>query len=188
MRLTHIKILLTLPAFFFFHFSPAQKKVKEDIRHLKEDTKQKATEKSKTIFGGFLNTEIKNPARHLGIEVTAYTNGYGIGLFYLKRQPGKISRYYAIDLAEIKHDKEERLKPQLYETAGKGKPLPYIYGKRNSFYRLNLSYGIKRVLIPSLVSPGIDLSLMVNGGISVGMIKPYYLKLNVSDTLNRYMI
>jgi hypothetical protein len=30
--------------------------------------------------------------------------------------------------------------------------------------------------------------LILNGGFSVGLIKPYYLKLNVTDSLNKYII
>jgi hypothetical protein len=98
------------------------------------------------LLGGFLNSDIKNPKRYFGIEATAYSNGYGIGLFCLKRKSSKTSRFYTLDIAEIKHDKEEKLKPQFYEIKGKGKPLPYIYGKQNSFYRLNVGYGLKRVI------------------------------------------
>lgn len=188
MRLIPIKILLPIFSLIICNTSNAQNKIKKEFQDNKSSVKLKATEKSKTILGGFFNADIKNPKRYLGIEATAYSNGYGIGLFCLKRKSSKTSRYYALDIAEIKHDKEEKLKPQLYEIQGKGKPLPYIYGKQNSFYRLNVTYGLKRVILPTIVSSGIDISLILNGGLGVGLIKPYYLKLNVADSLNQFVI
>jgi hypothetical protein len=166
----------------------APKKIQAELNKVKSSTTKQLKTTSKSILGSFFNSHVNNPTRYLGIEGAAYSNGLGVGIFYFKPMLKKNTRIYALHISEIKHAKEEKLKPQLYEIKGKGKPLPFIYGKQNSLYTLSLSYGVSRTLIPALLSPSIDLSMFIQGGFSLGILKPYYLKLNTADTLNQFQI
>ncbi len=188
MRILLFKLIVLFSSLLVGFISVAQKKIKAELSNVKSTTTQQLKTTSKSILGGFLNPHVNNPTRYLGIEGAAYSNGLGVGIFYFKPATKKNARFYAFHIAEIKHAKEEKLKPQLYEIKGKGKPLPFIYGKQNSLYTLSLSYGVSRTLIPALISPSIDLSLFIQGGFSLGILKPYYLQLNTADTLNQYLI
>lgn len=140
-------------------------------------------EKSNTFMGGFLNTQVSNPTRYIGIEAKAFSNGWGVGLRY-----GKGKKTWSIALQEWKHDKEEKLNPSLTEIEGLGKPLPYRYGKINSFYSLNMQYGYSTILVKGLVAPSIDVSFQLQGGLSLGFLKPYYLQVNTQNSLSSYHI
>lgn len=188
MRIVCFKYLVLLFSLFSSLTINAQISTKANLSEFKNKNTNKLKTKSRTWFGGFLNPNVKNPSKYIGILGAANSNGMGIGLFYLKPQKNKYSRYTTIYISEIKHLKEEKLKPQLYEIKGQGKPLPYIYGKQNSLFTLSLTYGLSRTLIPSFISPSIDLSLLVEGGFSLAVLKPYYLKLNIADSSNIYII
>lgn len=146
------------------------------------------TRKLQNLKQSFLNPGIQHPTRYLGIEATAHTNGWSAGLFLLKTKNLKKPRIYSLTVQEIKHPKEEKLQSRMYEIRGEGKPLPYTFGKINQLYLLNVGAGQLSTLVPALVRPGIDLSLLLQGGFSLACLKPYYLKLNVADTGGYYKI
>jgi hypothetical protein len=75
MRLIHLNILI--PNFLILSCTTAlaQNKISKGIQESKAKVTLKATEKSKTIFGGFLNTNVSYPKRFIGIEATAHSNG-----------------------------------------------------------------------------------------------------------------
>lgn len=166
----------------------SQSGIEQKVSKGQETIKKKANEKSKQLLGGFFNTSNKNPTRFLGIEANAFSNGWGAGVWYQKRANAKKYHCLSLQLTEIKEDKEERLKSSLYPIQGQGKQLPYIYGKQNSLYTAFITYGQKRTLIQGLISPAIDISMKLDGGIGIGILKPYYLKLNTASTLDQVQI
>ena len=55
------------------------------------------------------------------------------------------------------------------------KPRPYKYGKINNFYTLKLGYGFRK-MIAGKPDPGtVSIHWVYAGGLSIGMLKPYYL-------------
>lgn len=53
----------------------------------------------------------------------------------------------------------------------------YYYGKQNNFYALQLSYGWRTVIANKAKQSGVKLSLSYLGGITLGVLKPYYLRI-----------
>lgn len=53
----------------------------------------------------------------------------------------------------------------------------YLYGFQNRFHEINLAYGIKRTIADKAARNGVRLSFVFFGGISLGLLKPYYLML-----------
>jgi hypothetical protein len=166
----------------------SQKKINTTLHSSKEKVRKKAHEKSKTFAGDFLNTHVTNPKKYLGIEANANTNGWCLGLFFLREKTAFNSHWLGLQLSEVRPDKQEKLKPTLYAIENYTKPLAYIYGKQNSFYCLNVDYGIKKIIYKGLISPAIDVAFTLKGGISIGALKPYYLKVNMADNTNQYII
>lgn len=93
--------------------------------------------------------------------------------------------YFQFEFAEKKHPKEDK-KP----GALKGVDLngfvytekPYIYGKQNNFYQAKLGIGQQRLIGGKGNKNGVQVNAIYYGGLSVGLMKPYYL--NVIDPNN----
>lgn len=104
----------------------------------------------------------------------ARSNGYG--LFYemgRMKTPLK-STTYRIDFTEIKHPKENKFQnvsnPFLILSN------PYVYGKVNNFYQFTMGYGQQRILGQKGNKNGVSVSALYNGGLALGLLKPYYVQ------------
>ena len=53
----------------------------------------------------------------------------------------------------------------------------YLFGFQNKFHTLRFSYGIKRTIADKASRNGVRLSFIAFGGVSLGLLKPYYLNL-----------
>jgi hypothetical protein len=89
-------------------------------------------------------------------------------------------RYAQIEFSEKKHPKEMR------STSGGGgseSPRTYIFGKINNFYTFKVGYG-NRKMIAGKPDPGtVSIHWIYNGGLSLGMTKPYYLTLGNGEDI-----
>lgn len=109
------------------------------------------------------------------------TDGWSGSAYYLKRK-GKLSNsLWQLQFSEIKHEKQ--IKQQGTNTAFPqlGNAGPYIFGKINNLYTLQLSYGREKLLLPDVLEGNISISFRYSGGLSLAMLKPYYLKLIYVD-------
>jgi len=112
--------------------------------------------------------------KHSVFGFQARSNGYG--LFYelgTAKTPLK-NNLYRFDLTEIKHPKENKFQnlsnPFLFISN------PYIYGKVNNFYQASFSVGQQRLLGQKGNKNGVAVSLLYHGGVSLGLLKPYYVE------------
>ncbi|MBK7764406.1 MAG: hypothetical protein IPI46_13850 [Bacteroidetes bacterium] len=128
-----------------------------------------------------INNNKKDAKKFICLFGGLNTNGWSVGIGFGKKKNEKITNWFNISLSEIKDDKEERIKPTSYEIQGYGKPRPYIYGKQNYFFPLNIGCSQQRLLLKGLISPSVNVSLVYGINFSLGILKPYYLKLKHSD-------
>lgn len=84
-------------------------------------------------------------------------------------------RLYQLEFAEVKHPKETRVTSRQGSNPGEGKTKPYIFGKINNFYTLNLSYGRRKMIAGKPEPKSVSIHWVYAGGLSLGMLKPYYL-------------
>ncbi len=99
------------------------------------------------------------------------TNGYG-GFYELGRmKTNRKTNIYRIDITEIKHAKEEKL-----QGGGIIFGNPFIYGKINSFYQVTLGFGQQYILGQKGNKNGVAVSAIYNGGLALGLLRPYYLE------------
>ncbi len=83
-------------------------------------------------------------------------------------------RLFSVELSEHKHAKEKREANAHHGMVGPDKPKPLIYGKVNNFYALKLGYGFRK-MIAGKPDPGtVSIHWVYSGGLSVGLLKPYY--------------
>jgi len=106
------------------------------------------------------------------------TDGYGFFYEHGKYKTIEKTNSWFIELGERKDKKEEKI------TNGNGFFAfgnPYIYGKINNFYYLKLGIEQQRLLGGKGNKNGVAVSLIYGGGLSLGMLKPYYLQISSSS-------
>ncbi|NOT38009.1 MAG: hypothetical protein HOP11_11580 [Saprospiraceae bacterium] len=106
-------------------------------------------------------------------EVAIQTNGYFFGY-----NQGKISKYYLskylhFDLGHLKDPREQKINQANLPGNFIGN---YIYGKQNDLWNLRVGRGINYYLSEKNRRRGIALALRAEGGLLIGLLKPYYLK------------
>jgi hypothetical protein len=105
-------------------------------------------------------------------------NTDGLGLVYEKGylKDVKTTNLFALELNEKKHPKEQKINNVLNNNGFLQIGNPYVYGKRNSFYQLKLSYGQQRMLGGKTNKNGVAVHAIYAGGISAGFERPYYVR------------
>lgn len=116
----------------------------------------------------------------LSLGAKLNSNGWSGSLYYWKKEDECKDHVYMLSFSEIKHDKQIKLQglsiyPQL------GTPSPYVFGKINNLYTLQLGYGQEFILLPKVIDGNISVSSRFMGGFSLAMLKPYYLRLIYED-------
>jgi hypothetical protein len=111
------------------------------------------------------------------------SNGWSGLVSYQKRINRRQSSIYQLSVSEIKHEKEIKQQRQNTVYPELGSSTPFIFGKVNNVYSLQLGYGREYLLLPGILEGNIAVGFTVQGGFSLAMLKPYYLRLlYVTDT------
>jgi hypothetical protein len=69
-----------------------------------------------------------------------------------------------------------------YERGIKKTQNPYVYGKINNFYSVQLSFGGHRFLGQKGNKNGVAVSVVYKGGLSLGLLRPYYIQVEDNGT------
>ena len=100
------------------------------------------------------------------------TNGYG-GFFEMGRmKTNRQTNIYRLDITEIKNQKEDKSQGGGFPFGGN----PYIYGKINNFYQATLGFGQQHILGQKGNKNGVAVSAVYNGGLAIGLLRPYYVQ------------
>lgn len=100
------------------------------------------------------------------------TNGGLIGGFTLKsykKLTEKWSRVISFDLANIKHPKESRQGSVITGSS-------FIPGKQNYLYCFRSQYGRELIVFRKAPDEGVEIGLSLLGGLSLGIVAPYYIE------------
>lgn len=151
--------------------SMAQDK-REERREKKEAKRQKINELVRQAEEGVL---IYQKQSIFGIQLR--TNGYGAFYELGRMKSNRKTTIYRIDITEIKSSKEEKLLGGSFIFGN-----PYIYGKINNFYPITLGFGQQYILGQKGNKNGVAVTAIYNAGLSIGLLRPYYL--DVQDPLN----
>lgn len=106
------------------------------------------------------------------------TRGWGFSASYGFQKNYKYKSSIGMLFTNIRHEKEQKIYPDII-TSTKG----YYYGKLNSLVSLRLTYGGKLLLFPSKRENGIEISAKWDAGVSLGLLKPVYLKIDHLNSL-----
>lgn len=111
------------------------------------------------------------------------TNGYGLFYELGRLKTNRKTNIYRIDITEIKHSKEEKT-----QSGGNGFVFfgnPFIYGKINNFYQVTLGFGQQYILGQKGNKNGVAVSAVYNGGLAIGLLRPYYIEVEDQNGQNK---
>lgn len=176
-RLLIILLLLT----YHSEYLNAQQSIWEGSKEQLEKVQEKGKKKVNKI------KEWKNHVQQWGLDSNynhalslsgrLNTNGWSGGIYYLHQiAPGK-KTVWQLHFSEIKHEKETKQQrtDNIFGYLGKSKP--YIFGKINNAYTLQLGYGREQMLFPALLNGNLSVSLRYTAGPALALLKPVYLDL-----------
>ena len=105
------------------------------------------------------------------------SDGWSGGLLCERKSKGGTRHQYSLFFSEIKHDKQIKQKGENKAFPQLGQATPFVFGKINNLYLLQLGYNREKMLLPGILEGNMSLGFRYGGGFSVAMLKPYYLKL-----------
>jgi len=112
------------------------------------------------------------------------TDGWGMFYEHGKYKTLTNTSLWWLELGERKHPKEEKV-PTLSASSGFLIISSYIYGKRNNFYYLKAGLGRQTLIGGKGNKNGVAVSAIYGGGLSLGMLKPYYVEIENPNTGQR---
>ena len=149
-----------------------------------KDKMDKGQNKVKKLKNHITQWGLENDyTHHLALGGRLNTNGWGAGVYYQKKVKPGLSQVFSLNFSEIKHEKQ--IKQQRGNTFPElGKPTPFVFGKVNNLYTLQLGHGREQLVLPGVIEDNLSVSLRFTGGFSLAMLKPYYLRLAYVDFAN----
>lgn len=109
------------------------------------------------------------------------SNGWSGGIYYLvKDNPGS-HHIWQLHFSEVKHEKQVKQENIGVLPAKYGETNPYVFGKINNVYTLQIGHSKEQLLLPGVVEGNLSVSFRYGGGFSLALLKPYYLKLVKTD-------
>ena len=143
------------------------RKAVSKVKQLKDHIQQWGTEadfNKGLLLGGRLNT-----------------SGWSGGIYYLiKDNPGS-HHIWQLHFSEIKHEKQIKQENIGVLPAKYGETTPYVFGKINNLYTLQIGYSKEQLLLPCVVEGNLSVNFRYGGGFSLALLKPYYLKVVKTD-------
>lgn len=169
-RITNTIILASLPLLML-----AQPKVDEASTNKKSREEKKAEKReriNKLIRKEEEGTLIYQKQDVFGFKLA--TDGFG--LFYEKgiMKTVENTSLYFVEFGERKSNKQEKLTSIDQNGFSLGNSV--IYGKQNNFFYLKLGIGQSKLIGGKGNRNGVAISAIYGGGLSLGLLKPYYLK------------
>ena len=112
--------------------------------------------------------------------VRLYSDGYSAMFEKGFLKTATRTTLFSVELGERKHPKEDKSSNDLFGVNA------YIYGKENNFYFAKLGIGQSLLIGGKGNRNGVAVSAIGKGGLSVGLLKPYYLDvlIRTSSTQN----
>jgi hypothetical protein len=105
------------------------------------------------------------------------TNGYGGFYEQGRMKTNRKTNIYRLDITEVKHQKEEKLTSGTLFFGN-----PFVYGKINNFYQVTLGFGQQLILGQKGNKNGVAVTALYNGGLALGLLRPYYVEVEDPNT------
>jgi hypothetical protein len=146
---------------------------RDDRRAAKADRKaKKMDEVNKMIRAEEEGTIVYNKEWSMGLRL--YNDGWGA--FYQKGKMKTVTKtnWWSLEFGERKHPKEEKLSK--VDNSGFLFGNPLVYGKQNVFMFTKVGFGQQVLLGGKGNKNGVAVSAQYGGGLTLGLLKPYYVE------------
>ncbi len=110
------------------------------------------------------------------------TDGWGMMYEHGRYKTINKTNIWWMELGERKDQKQEKLSSTSSIFPGLSYGNPFVYGKENNFYYFKLGLGSQYLLGGKGNKNGVAVSLVYGGGVSLGMLKPYYIEIQNPST------
>ncbi|MCU0395363.1 MAG: hypothetical protein MUF29_05615 [Chitinophagaceae bacterium] len=105
-----------------------------------------------------------------------YSDGWGVFYQHGKMKSVTKTNWWSLEFGERKHPKEEKL--STVDGSGSIFGNNLVYGKQNVFLFTKVGFGQQLLLGGKGNKNGVAVSAVYGGGLSLGLLKPYYVDLN----------
>lgn len=110
--------------------------------------------------------------REYTFGLVGHTRGYGVDFRYLKFTDAFNKKGLEFEFTKLRHPKEVSKSPDQSTGNAKG----FVYGRENTFFSLRTGYLYERILFDKTDQGTVSISLMLSGGLSLGLLKPIYVE------------
>lgn len=111
------------------------------------------------------------------IQAKLTTMGWGLGFDWGENKRYDRLAFYHTSFGEYFHTREQRQSFDAVVGADDEVPRSFKFGKINRLYTLHAGMGRKRYISDQSKYKGVALAVNYSGGLSLGLVRPYYLKL-----------
>jgi hypothetical protein len=180
-----VKRLFLFTTLFLLAISALAQEKKPAARKTEKDAKR---QERRTKIDNLIRQQeegalVYNKQNVFGLRV----NTDGWSMFYEKGylKSVKVTNLFSLELSEKKHPKEKKLSYGVDNGAFIQFSTPYVYGKQNIFYQVKPTFGQQRMIGGKANKNGVAVHAIYTGGISIGLERPYYLTVAVSQNQSR---
>jgi hypothetical protein len=170
-----MKQLIILATALFLTFSLAAQETKNSRKAKKEEKRKKIDALIKQEEEGVIAYK-----KSFGGGIKLTTDGYGAFLEKGIAKSKKKSWLFQLEITERKHPKEEKASPYGFGT-------PYAYGKINFMYPVKLGAQMQILLGNKQSKNGVSITANVGGGISLGLLRPYFISMDTGNSQRSYI-
>lgn len=117
------------------------------------------------------------PGKWIALQGNLNSDGWGIGIQAGYKYAATGYQGWEGSVNRMFHEKEIKQENASSLFSGLGKPGEYVYGKINDAFCFQWGYSLNIALLPAFLDGKTDLYLHCSAGISMALLKPYYLKL-----------
>lgn len=168
MKKINVLLLLLLAASTLYaqNDKPSKKEEREQKR-LRKISLFREIEEGDNLF----NREFSGGAR---LNTDGWTGFLEMGY----RKSASTVNYFQFEFSEKKDPKQDRSSRIIPVGGGFGiSSTPFVFGKMNNFYQAKLGLGQKKLIGGKGNKNGVEVNAVYYGGVSFGLVKPYYLDL-----------
>ena len=94
------------------------------------------------------------------------------------------TRIFQFSFSEIKHWKERKQPTEYTIGSSLDSPKNFYFGKQNIFFTMRAGFGYRKNIADKAEKNGVRFAISYMGGISLGLLKPYYLNLRYDSSDN----
>ncbi len=126
--------------------------------------------------------------REFTVDLKLHTNGYALGVNIARLKTFYLTNFFNIEFGEIKHPKQFRQSFDFRPSANGNVSRAFVFGKQNNFFVLRGGLGQKRYFSEKAKRKGLAIGMSYSGGVSMGLLKPYFLELNYPEASTNEII